>query len=194
MIECAVYLLLTYLLASIPTGPILASLYADVDVTQHGSGNIGATNVHRVLGPQFGVATLLGDVIKGFLPVWIAPLAADADWFPAVVGIVAFIGHCWPAYLEFRGGKGVATIAGVLLGLSPLVTLFAATAWMGAFLAFKRSSVAALVAAASVPLLMVALMPDMTWAGVILSLGLVQRHRDNIRRMMSGEEPPTNSR
>jgi glycerol-3-phosphate acyltransferase PlsY len=194
MIECIVYLALTYLIASIPTGPILSSLYADTDVTQHGSGNIGATNVHRVLGPRFGVATLAGDLIKGFVPVWVAPLATDVGWFPALVGLVAFIGHCWPAYLEFRGGKGVATVAGVLLALSPLLTLFAAIVWMATFLTLKRSSVAALAAAASIPILMIALLPEQLWAGAILAVGLIQRHRENIARMMSGNEPPTSNR
>lgn len=194
MIEGLVYIFITYLVASVPTGPILSSLYADVDVTRHGSGNIGATNVHRVLGPRFGIATLLGDLLKGLFPVLLAPLVTDHVWFPPAVGIVAFAGHCWPAYLEFRGGKGVATIAGVLIGLSPLVALFASIAWMVTFLAFKRSSGAAIAAAVVVPPLMMAITPAIAWSGVVLSAGMIQRHRENIRRMMSGEEPPTNSR
>lgn len=194
MIEGTVYLVLTYLLASIPTGPILSSLYADMDVTQHGSGNIGATNVHRVLGARFGVATLAGDILKGFLPVFVAPLAAEPAWFPPLVAVVAFIGHCWPAYLEFRGGKGVATVAGVLAALSPLIALFAAIIWMIIFLALRRSSVAGLAAAVAIPILFAALEPDALWAGAILCIGLIQRHRDNIQRILSGEEPPMSNR
>lgn len=194
MIDGTVYLILTYLLASIPTGPILSALYADMDVTKHGSGNIGATNVHRILGARFGIATLTGDLLKGFLPVFVAPLVADAGWFPPLVAIVAFVGHCWPAYLEFRGGKGVATVAGVLAALSPLIALFAAIAWMVIFLAFRRSSMAGLAAALAIPLLFAALEPDALWAGAILCLGLIQRHRDNIQRILSGEEPPMSNR
>ena len=190
MIESMVYVLLAYLIASIPTGPILAALYANIDVTQHGSGNIGATNVHRVLGPRFGIATLIGDSLKGFVPVALSSMVSDAPWFPPAVAVVAFIGHCWPAYLEFRGGKGVATVAGVLLALSPLVTLFAAMTWMIVFLAFKRSSLAALAAALAIPLLMLALVPSIAWAGGVLAVGLVQRHRANIGRIISGQEPP----
>lgn len=193
MIESGVFLLLTYLVASIPTGPILAALYADVDVTLHGSGNIGATNVHRVLGAKFGGATLAGDLAKGCIPVLLAPMVSDTPWFPGVVAITAFIGHCWSAYLEFRGGKGVATAAGALLALSPLVALFTAMVWMVTFLTIKRSSVAALAATAALPVLAAWLQPDQLWVCVVLALGVLQRHRDNIDRLLSGYEPPNSS-
>ena len=160
MITGFVFLLFTYLVASVPTGPILATLYADVDVTQQGSGNIGATNVNRVLGKRFGIATLVGDVLKGLIPVIIAPHAFEWFAFPGIVALTAFIGHCWPAYLEFRGGKGVATASGVLLGLSPLIALLVAACWMVIFLASKRSSVAAIVATMLLPLLTLWIEPD----------------------------------
>lgn len=191
MIESGVFLLLTYLVASVPTGPILAALYADVDVTMHGSGNIGATNVHRILGAKFGGATLAGDLAKGFFPVLLAPMVSDTPWYPGLVAITAFIGHCWSAYLEFRGGKGVATVAGALLALMPLVALFTAIVWMVTFLTIKRSSLAALVATAALPILAFWLQPGALWVTIVLGLGVLQRHRENIDRLLSGSEPPT---
>jgi glycerol-3-phosphate acyltransferase PlsY len=191
MITGFVFLLFTYLVASIPTGPVLATLYADVDVTQEGSGNIGATNVNRVLGKRFGIATLIGDILKGFLPVLLAPYASEWFAFPGIVALTAFIGHCWPAYLEFKGGKGVATASGVLLGLAPLVTLLVAATWMLTFLASKRSSVAAIVSTTLLPLVTLWIQPDIVWITILLSIGIFIRHRSNIDRIITGEEPPT---
>ena len=189
MIAAGVFVLFTYMVASVPTGPILATLYADVDVTQQGSGNIGATNVYRALGPKFGVATLVGDILKGLIPVLLGELVSDHAWFPATVGLVAFIGHCWPAYLEFRGGKGVATAAGVLLGLAPFVALLTAGVWMLVFLVLRRSSVAALLATLALPLFTLWLRADLIWVTLALVIGVLQRHRSNIQRIIRGDEP-----
>ncbi len=189
MIAAGVFLILTYMVASIPTGPILATLYADVDVTQKGSGNIGATNVYRTLGSRFGAATLMGDLLKGMVPVLLATLVSDRPWFPSAVGLVAFAAHCWPAYLEFRGGKGVATAAGVLFGLAPFVALLTTGVWMLAFLAIRKSSAAALVATVSLWLFAFWLRDDLLWVTALLTIGILQRHRGNIDRMLRGEEP-----
>ncbi|MAY82080.1 MAG: acyl-phosphate glycerol 3-phosphate acyltransferase [Deltaproteobacteria bacterium] len=191
MITGFVFLLFTYLIASVPTGHILATLYADVDVTQEGSGNIGATNVNRVLGKRFGIATLVGDILKGLIPVLLAPYAFEWFAFPGIVALTAFIGHCWPAYLEFRGGKGVATATGVLVGLAPFVTLLVAACWMVTFLGSKRSSVAAIVSTMLLPLVALWIQPDIVWVTILLSIGIFVRHRSNIDRIITGEEPPT---
>ena len=161
MISAAFYLLGSYLIGSIPTGPILATLYADVDVTTQGSGNIGATNVHRILGRRFGIATLVGDILKGLIPVLGATAVSDWTGFPSLVALATFIGHCWPAYLEFRGGKGVATAGGALLGMAPFVTLLTAAVWMIVLLAFKRPSVSALAATVTLPALIASIRPDL---------------------------------
>ena len=191
MIESGLFVLFTYMFGAVPTGPILATLYADVDITAEGSGNIGATNVHRVLGPRFGVATLFGDLAKGCIPVLLAPYVSDWPGFPSVVALAAFAGHCWPAYLEFKGGKGVATAAGGLMALAPFVALLAAGGWMMTFLISRRSSLAALVAAILLPVLCLWLRSDLVPMAVIMMLGLFHRHRANIGRLVSGDEPTT---
>src|SRR5688572_18743217 len=119
------YLLLAYLLASLPVGVILGVIYADLDPRDGGSGNIGATNVHRLLGWKLAAATLLGDAFKGWLPVVLAGYVVPGPAYAGLVAVAAFAGHCWSAFLDFRGGKGVATAAGVLLALAPLPTLIA---------------------------------------------------------------------
>ena len=191
MIEAGVFVLFTYLFAAVPTGPILATLYADVDITAAGSGNTGATNVHRILGPRFGLATLVGDLAKGCIPVLLAPAVTEWVHFPSVVAITTFAGHCWPLYLEFKGGKGVATVAGALLGLAPFIALLTAGTWMLAFLLARRSSLAALAAAVVLPLCALWLRPDLVVTAVVLMLGLFHRHRANIARLISGSEPKT---
>src|SRR5262250_384192 len=117
---------LAYLLGSIPFGLILAKLFGGTDVRKSGSGNIGATNVARVVGPAAGVLTLLLDAAKGWLSIWLATRAAQNNASIIVLaGLLAMLGHCFPIWLRLRGGKGVATAAGVFLALSPAATLAA---------------------------------------------------------------------
>lgn len=182
------YLLLTYMLASIPTGAILATLYADVDLRQHGSGNIGATNATRVVGRGIGVATFAGDLLKGYLPVALAPLLWPDPLFVDATALVAFAGHCWSAYLGFRGGKGVATSAGAMLALAPLPTALTAAGWLGVVALTKKSSLGALVCVFLLPLLVAWLEPGRVWVTLLLALGVALRHVDNVRRLLSGTE------
>jgi acyl phosphate:glycerol-3-phosphate acyltransferase len=182
------YLILTYLFASFPTGPALGRLLSDIDVREHGSGNTGATNVARILGKRLGVATLAGDMLKGLLPVLLAPLVSPSTWFVGAVALVAFAGHCWSAYLDFRGGKGVATAAGALLALAPGPTLAALVSWLVVVRLTRRASIAALIAAAVLPLLCWGLVPTAAPTALLLSLGVAWRHRDNVRRLRGGNE------
>jgi glycerol-3-phosphate acyltransferase PlsY len=184
----AFYLALTYLVASIPTGVVLGTLFADVDVTRHGSGNIGATNVTRVLGRGFGAATLAGDVLKGFVPVALAPLVYESHAMIGIVAMVAFAGHCWSAYLDFRGGKGVATAAGGMLAVAPFSTLLAAIVWMLVFMVWRKASLGALVAAGALPVLVAFFRPDALWVTVALGAGVGWRHKENVRRLLAGTE------
>lgn len=189
-------LIIAYLVGSIPTGLILASYFTEVNIRDGGSGNIGATNVYRLTGRTLGVITLLGDAFKGSAMVLMASALFPED--PLSIGLTAmaaFLGHCYSIYLDFRGGKGVATAAGVYLILAPLATLLAASLWVITVLRWKRSSVGALVAATALPLLVLAF-PGYR-AHIWLSLGvvaiLVWRHKDNISRLLEGKEPRTAS-
>lgn len=182
------YLFLTYLLASVPTGYLLAALYADVDLRTQGSGNIGATNAGRVVGTGVALVTLAGDAFKGWLPVMLASWLNPSGWFLGAVAVTAFLGHCYSGYLEFRGGKGVATVAGVMLALAPGATLLAALIWAGVVAGTRRSSLGALVAAGLLPLLVWWLSTEWLLLTLILAAGVVSRHRENIERLMAGSE------
>lgn len=191
MIDLAAFVVLTYLFAALPFGLVLTTLYGgDVDIRASGSGNIGATNVARVYGWKLAAWVLALDMSKGLLPV----LVAGWMWpelgvgLQGVVALVAFIGHCWPIYLELRGGKGVATGAGAMLALVPVPTLIAAALWGGLLAVTGRSSVAALGATISLVLLCLALSPGELPVVVLLGVGLVYRHLPNIQRLVSGDE------
>lgn len=186
-----------YVLGSIPFGLILAKLFGGKDVRQHGSGNIGATNVSRVVGPLAGILTLLLDTGKGAAAVWFA--AKFTDYAAAAMmfgGVAALLGHCFPVWLRFRGGKGVATALGVYLVLSPLA---AATA-LGVFalvLAFWRYvSLASLSAAAAMPLLIYFLWAPGHAPPLVITIGtlfvavlLFYKHDANLQRLVDGTEP-----
>jgi acyl phosphate:glycerol-3-phosphate acyltransferase len=185
----AFYVLLTYLIGSIPFGVIVSTLLADTDVMGQGSHNIGATNVMRVVGPRYGAYTLVLDFLKGLVPTALAPhFFPDAWALPGVVAIAAFAGHCWSCYLEFRGGKGVATGAGGLLALDPLTFVVLAGLWGLVFAVSRKSSLAALAAVAVLPFLAIYLSPETAWVGVVLAIGITFRHRENIRRLVAGKE------
>ncbi|MCK6507595.1 glycerol-3-phosphate 1-O-acyltransferase PlsY [Myxococcota bacterium] len=181
-------LLLSWLLGAFPTGVVVGTLYADVDIRDGGSGNIGATNANRVLGRRFGIATLAVDLLKGLVPVLLVPVAwTDAPgWYAGLVGLMAFVGHCWSPLLELRGGKGVATGAGVMLATAPLPTLLAAACWLAVVLATRKSSLGALVAVAVLPLATLVMSPGTTWLAVVLGLGILSRHGDNLARLRAG--------
>ena len=190
-VERAAYLLLTYLLAAVPFGVVLTTLYGgDEDVRRAGSGNIGATNVARVYGAGLGIQVALLDALKGFVPVALARVLwpeAGMLWWGGVT-MVAFVAHCYPVYLEFKGGKGVATAAGALLALSPQATLPAVLVWIVLLRASGKSSVAALGAAASLVGFAVYLGPSVLPVVGGLTAGILTTHVPNIRRLIRGQE------
>lgn len=184
------FLLLTYLFASIPVGLVLTTVWGnDVDLRMTGSGNIGATNVARVFGWRIAAATLVLDASKGLVPVLLAPLFGldGALWATAVAG-AAFVGHCYPIYLEFRGGKGVATGAGAMLGIAAVPTAIAAGIWAILLKLTGRSSVASLVATLTLLIACAVLEPRALFATCLLTVGIVFTHAPNIRRLLRGEE------
>jgi glycerol-3-phosphate acyltransferase PlsY len=185
------WLLLTYLVAAIPFGLVLTTLYGeDADIRSTGSGNIGATNVARVYGWRLALPVLLLDIAKGFFPVLGATMLwSDAGlWWPALVAFVAFVAHCFSAYLEFRGGKGVATGAGGMLVIAPVPTLCAIGVWLTMLAITGKSSLGALLAATALVGFAWFLQPDVVPVVILLALGIGFTHVSNIRRLMRGQE------
>jgi glycerol-3-phosphate acyltransferase PlsY len=184
------FLLLTYLVAAIPFGLVVTTLYGDeADIRSSGSGNIGATNVARVYGWNMAGPVLALDMGKGFLPVLLATWAfGDSLWFLGLVTLVAFLAHCYPVYLEFRGGKGVATAAGAMLALAPLPTLAAFALWGTLLAGTGRSSVASLGASTSLIGLVLWLDHDVWLIAACIGAGVAFTHIANVRRLVRGEE------
>ncbi|MGV7033625.1 glycerol-3-phosphate 1-O-acyltransferase PlsY [Methylobacterium symbioticum] len=183
----AACLALGYLLGSIPFGLILTKLAGLGDVRAIGSGNIGATNVLRTGRKGLAAATLVGDALKGTAAVLIAAQVGEAAMLAA--GLGAFLGHLFPVWLGFKGGKGVATFIGVLLGLAPLAVLAFAAIWLGLAFALRYSSLAALAASAVTPAVLWAMgRPDAALLFLILGLLLWWKHAPNIRRLLDGTE------
>jgi glycerol-3-phosphate acyltransferase PlsY len=187
---------LAYLLGSIPTGLLVARALGGPDPRQQGSGNLGTANVYRLLGRKAGALTLLGDVAKGALPVvlarlWLSPLGAWQDTAVALVGGAAVLGHVFPLYLNFRGGKGVATSFGVVAGVAPWAALNLLVVYILALYQTRMFSVSALICAWLLPVA-VGLFADskayLLLAGVLSGLVLVC-HRENLERFFKGEEP-----
>jgi len=185
----ALLILFAYLLGSIPTGFILSSI-AKVDIRQAGSGNIGATNVARVIGWKKGLLTLLGDTGKGFVPVLLSLQLGYGMGLCALVGLAAFLGHLYPVFLRFQGGKGVATALGVFLALAPqgtglLVLLFCLVVALS-----RKISLGSLVTAGVAPLVfwLVDGFSPLTALSLVISLFVFIRHRENIQRLISGTE------
>jgi len=186
-----VLLIVAYLIGAIPTGVILTRMVGGEDIRNTGSGNIGATNVYRVAGRKLGIITLIGDCLKGVIPLLIAQQGFNlSEQGIALVALAAFIGHCYPVYLGFKGGKGVATALGIFLVLSPLSVL-CLLAFFGLVLwKWRYISLAAILAAATIPLLVLffeSSFPLFATALIIASI-IIWRHRANIERLRNGTE------
>lgn len=180
--------ILAYLLGSLSFAILLSRLAGGPDPRANGSGNPGATNMLRVAGRKLAVLTLFGDLLKGLLPILLAKLLGLSLQQQAWIGLAAVVGHLYPLYFNFRGGKGVATAAGMLLGLYPPAALLAICAWLLVFALTRTSSLAALIATPlTLPLLAwqqpAALLPVCVLTGLI-----VWRHRRNLRDLFAGRE------
>lgn len=180
---------LAYFLGSVPVGILLAKMKG-TDPRKVGSGNIGATNVMRAAGKTTGALTLIGDALKGFLPVAVALLLDEPKLIVAVVGLSAFLGHLFPVFLKFRGGKGVATALGVYLGLDPFAVLIAVIIFVLITLKWRFVSLGSLVGVAIMPPLLYFLNAPGQYIYLVLLMGalIFIKHRDNIRRLLSGTE------
>jgi acyl phosphate:glycerol-3-phosphate acyltransferase len=201
MLKLLALVAFAYLLGSVPSGWVVMKVYRNLDVRKLGSGNIGAANVFRAGGPGAFAATVVADGLKGFIPVMlgIAFGLGDQELGLAAIGLAAVVGHTWPLYLGFRGGKGVATSGGVLLALAPVALLLAVLSWFLVIRLTRVASLSSLVAVAVGLFSLVALhlagwqlWRPIGWPVVILGLALtgliLYRHRSNIERLASGRE------
>ncbi len=190
-----IVVIFSYLLGSIPTGYIVGAL-AGVDIRKVGSGNVGATNVARVVGKKRGLLTLIADVTKGFLPVFVAGRLGLSHTAVALVAIAAFLGHLYPVFLKFQGGKGVATALGVLLALAPMATVVLIALFGVVAGSSRLVSLSSIVAALAAPIMLWSLSysPIVIATGVFLAVMITVRHRDNIQRLYAGTEPRFGSR
>jgi glycerol-3-phosphate acyltransferase PlsY len=187
-IETAIIVILSYLLGSIPFGLVLTKMAGLGDVREIGSGNIGATNVLRTGRKDLALATLLLDAGKGAIAVLVCAYFISGELAP-LAGSAAFIGHCFPIYLKFKGGKGVATFFGTLLAINPLVAALSMMSWLLSALIFRMSSFSALIASIAAPILALVLIPNLTWLYTLfMTLVIFIRHKDNISRIMKGTE------
>lgn len=182
--------LVAYLLGSLSTAIILCRLMGLPDPRTQGSGNPGATNVLRFGGKKLAAFTLLGDMLKGLLPVVAASFITDNMTVLALVAMAAFLGHLYPVFFGFRGGKGVATALGVLLGLSWQVGLAVLVTWVVMALVFRISSLSALIAALLSPLYAWWFTESLVYIEMMAAMAmlLLWRHRANIERLLSGQE------
>jgi acyl phosphate:glycerol-3-phosphate acyltransferase len=182
--------LIAYLLGSLPFAVIVSKLYGLEDPRSHGSGNPGATNVLRTGSKSAALLTLLGDATKGWLAVLLATRIGGDTLTIAMAGVAAFIGHVYPVFLKFKGGKGVATALGVLAGWSGALALVTIIAWSLTAALMRYSSLAALVAAMVAPIAAGYLVGSIhiTTAAAVMSALLIWRHRSNIQRLLGGTE------
>lgn len=184
----ALWVLIGYLFGSIPSGVILARIMGLGDLRQIGSGNIGATNVLRTGNKKAAALTLIGDGLKGAIAVLLALSLAGPD-AAQLAALAAFIGHCFPIWLGFRGGKGVATFLGLVLTLTPIAGLIACGLWLLTARISRFSSLAALVAAGWTPAIMVFTGYGSTFLlGLVLAILIYARHGANIKRLRAGTE------
>ena len=192
-------LLASYLIGSIPTGYVIGKIVKRVDIRNEGSGNVGATNVFRVIGKGWGIGVLMFDILKGVVATSVVPLFLSAAFLSSftnalLMGLAAIAGHTWTLWLGFRGGKGVATSLGVFLAIAPKASLGALLVWVALFAWKRYVSLGSLGAAATFPVWVVAFYSDEEYLGILflISLGLglftFYTHRENLRRLREGTE------
>ena len=188
--EIFLFYLCSYICGSIPFGVLLAKKQS-IDIREHGSGNIGATNVARTLGKKAGLLTLVGDIFKGWLVVFLASLWFEKTIVVALAGFAVFLGHLFSIFLRFKGGKGVATGLGVLSFIMPLPTLISVCIFMLCLNVSGYISLSSILAAITLPVIGIYFKTPLPfiYLAVILGLFTLQKHHDNIIRLVEGTEP-----
>lgn len=183
-------LVVVYLIGSIPVGFLISRMAGGVDIRGQGSGSIGATNVLRTMGPAPAIATLLGDVLKGYLAVRVAEVFGPQPGWGAAGAVLAIVGNCWPIFLRFKGGKGVATGLGAFLALAPKAIVPAFVAWLVLAVAFRYVSLASIVGCVVMALSVWLLGYPHVYvaAAACAAVLIVWRHHANVKRLLSGTE------
>jgi acyl phosphate:glycerol-3-phosphate acyltransferase len=188
-----VWLVASYLLGAVPTSHIVSRTIAGIDLRQHGSGNLGATNLYRVLGWRYAVPVALFDIAKGVIPVLVfAPQVSASELFAISCGVAAILGHVFSIFVGFKGGKGVATAAGVMLALTPVALGVAALVWILVVRLSGYVSLGSIAAAAVLPVAVYLLdqpkTPELLWIDIAVALAVIVLHRRNISRLLQGTE------
>lgn len=185
-------LVASYLLGAIPTSYLAGKAFKRIDLREHGSKNLGATNVYRIMGWRFAIPVGIFDVAKGAVPVLIiGPAASDLGWFALLCGVMAVVGHVFSVFVGFKGGKGVATSAGVVLGLAPMavgicIVIWAVVVWISGYV-----SLGSVIATSVFPALVWLLYParrGSIWLYLLLAAVIVWMHRSNLQRLRAGTE------
>jgi glycerol-3-phosphate acyltransferase PlsY len=193
MPQAVLWLLASYFVGAIPTSYLLSRLFAGIDLRKHGSGNLGATNLYRVLGWKYAIPAAAVDIAKGAIPVLVfAPQVSHSQLFALGCGVAAIVGHVFSVFVGFKGGKGVATAAGVMLGLAPLALTVAAVVWAVLVRVTGYVSLASIAAAAVLPVAVYLLedstSPALLWIATAIAAGVILLHRRNIQRLLKGTE------
>jgi glycerol-3-phosphate acyltransferase PlsY len=186
----ALGLVLVYLIGAVPVGFLVARAAGGIDIRGKGSGNIGATNVLRTLGPIPAVLTLLGDIVKGYVAVRVAEIFGPEPAWGAAGALLAIVGNCWPVFLRFKGGKGVATALGAFLALTPAAIAVAAIVWIVIIAAFRYVSLASILASLSLAIgVWILRYPSAYAVAAACAAALILwRHHENVKRLFSGSE------
>jgi glycerol-3-phosphate acyltransferase PlsY len=187
-----------YLLGSVPTGLVLTKLFSKIDPRKMGSKNIGATNIFRTVGKALGILTLIGDVLKGAIPIWIAiqwgltdQWGLSSDLWISFAGVSPFLGHIFPLFLGFKGGKGVATALGVYLVISPIAVMIELFLFMGIVWRWRFISLGSISCATTIPILIAFFRSDSQAyfiLSVVIAALILYRHQSNISRLLQGTE------
>ncbi len=195
VIKAILFTVLAYLVGSISTGVVLSKVFGEGNLQKEGSQNIGATNVSRLMGIKWGVLTLLGDTLKGMLVVWIGWAVFGGESTPTfflvcLMALAVFLGHLFPVFLHFKGGKGVATGLGIFILLGPKAILVAILIFVLVVYLGKYVSLGSLVAAGLFPVLLIIFNYNQyaVWLSVIIVAAIILKHKENILRLIKGEE------
>ncbi len=192
LLHSLIFLLVSYLFGALPIGLMVGRMVKGIDVRDYGSGNIGASNVWRTMGPLWGIAVFLFDFCKGYFPTLLAGRIHDiGPWLPVAAGLAAIMGHNFSPFLKFKGGKGVATSLGVVYGLSPIAAAIGFAVWGLCLLVTRYISVSSMISAVVTSVVLIVLNHDLPHVlfALLVSFFVIIKHRPNMARLKAGTEP-----